>query len=357
MSTVRVAVLGAGNAGYAMAADLGLGGADVCLYDFPEFGQNLTPIRDRGGIEATGIGRTGFARVRVTTDIRAALEGADFVFVVTQAIAHERLAEICAPLLIEGQAVVLFTGYGGSLLFRSALKRAGRGEGVLVGETVTLPYMCRIVGPAQVRRGGKPYKANLLAAVPVRDTAKLVARVQLLYPITQPAASVLETMLLNSNVTRHTVGTLLNIGHIEHAKGEFWLFREGYTPSVWKVFDALDGEKMALMAVLGLKPLSFLEYRQMMIDYTLEEQAQLGSKGPSSADSRHLTEDVPMGLVPWAELGNRLGVPVPTCSAIIHLVSVINGRDHAAEGRTLARLGLTHVPGDSIRRAVDEGLW
>ncbi|HEY8369010.1 MAG TPA: NAD/NADP octopine/nopaline dehydrogenase family protein, partial [Thermodesulfobacteriota bacterium] len=227
---VRVAVLGAGNAGHAVAADLALGGADVVLYDLPEFEGALAAARERGGIEQTGIGRTGFAPVTVTTDIGEALDGAAVVFVATQAIAHERLAGLCAPHLRDGQALVVFTGYGGSLLFRGALRQLGRGTGVLIGETPTLPYLCRLTGPARVNLHGKPYKTSLLAATPARDTPELVARVRPLYPITQPAESVWACVLLNSNVTRHTVGTLLNIGRIEYAKGEFWLYREAFTP-------------------------------------------------------------------------------------------------------------------------------
>src|SRR3989304_10027961 len=112
---VRIAVLGAGNAGHATAADLSLAGAHVCLYESPEFSQNLMHIRERGGIELTGIGRTGLARVEVTTDIAEAVHGAACIFVVTQALAHERLAGLCAPHLVDGQAVILFTGYGDSL--------------------------------------------------------------------------------------------------------------------------------------------------------------------------------------------------------------------------------------------------
>ncbi|MBC8249839.1 MAG: hypothetical protein H8E90_09190 [Anaerolineales bacterium] len=55
MSIERIAVLGAGNAGHAMAADLALAGLQVNLYELPEFERNLGPIQERGGIEITGV--------------------------------------------------------------------------------------------------------------------------------------------------------------------------------------------------------------------------------------------------------------------------------------------------------------
>lgn len=356
VSKHKIAVLGAGNAGHAVAADLALGGADIRLYAMPGFSRKLEAIREQGAIELTGIGRTGRAKVTVTTNIETALAGADLALVVAQAAAHEGLAELCAPHLRDGQAVVFFTGaYGGSLLLRRAVHRLGCRVRVLIGDTVTLPYFCRLTGPAQVRRHGKPYKSLLMAATPVKDTAELVARVRAIYPFVRPADSVLEVMLLNPNVLRHPPAVLLNIGRIEYSRGEFWIYREGFTPSVWRVTDKLDEEKMALMRALAFRPLPYREYRAMMHDLSLEEHAQVGSKGPSSADTRYLTEDVPMGLVFWVELGARLNVPLPTCRSLVHLTSLINGRDYAVEGRTLARLGLDAVPAERLREAVDHG--
>jgi glycerol-3-phosphate dehydrogenase len=48
--------------------------------------------------------------------------------------------------------------------------------------------------------------------------------------------------------------------------------------------------------------------------------------------------DIPMSLVPMASLGEMLGVPTPTIKSLIHLASVIHGRDYWAEGRTAERL-------------------
>jgi len=63
-----------------------------------------------------------------------------------------------------------------------------------------------------------------------------------------------------------------------------------------------------------------------------------------------------MGLVPRAELAEQLDVPAPTHAALIHLASVISGRDYAREGRTLATLGLGDVPGSRLRAVIDSGM-
>ena len=104
-----VTVVGAGNAGQAMAGDLALGGADVCLYELPEFERNLEPLRKQGGIEVTGIGRTGLAKVKPTSDIGEAMAHGELVFIVTQALAHDALAASIVPHFRDGQAVVVFT--------------------------------------------------------------------------------------------------------------------------------------------------------------------------------------------------------------------------------------------------------
>src|SRR5829696_4356388 len=44
-------VLGAGNGGCAMAAELALLGREVALFDYPAFEERLAPIREAGGIE------------------------------------------------------------------------------------------------------------------------------------------------------------------------------------------------------------------------------------------------------------------------------------------------------------------
>jgi len=47
----KIAILGAGNGGYTMAADLSMVRHEVNLYEYPDYAENLKPIINRGGIE------------------------------------------------------------------------------------------------------------------------------------------------------------------------------------------------------------------------------------------------------------------------------------------------------------------
>jgi opine dehydrogenase len=54
-------------------------------------------------------------------------------------------------------------------------------------------------------------------------------------------------------------------------------------------------------------------------------------------------------------LGAAAGVRTPVIDAVVEVVRSMTGKDFAAEGRTLERLGLSGMDGPQIRRVVDEG--
>jgi opine dehydrogenase len=352
MSIERIAVLGAGNAGHAMAADLALAGLQVNLYELPEFERNLDPIRERGGIQITGLVRRGFARLnRVTTDIAEAVEDVEHILVATQALAHERLAELCAPYVHGGQAIVLLPGSGGALVFGQAL----RGKGVTTAETVTLPYACRVVQPAHVHVHARPGVREVLGVFPACQTDGVIEALRALYPMLVPAANALEAALYNPNVLLHPIGTLFNIGRIEYAKGEFWMYKEGFTFSVWKIVEALDKEKMALLRALGLKAMPYKEHYRWRYEKPWSDFAAASSKGPLDAHTRYIKEDIPIGMVLWASLGDLLGVATPMARAIIHICSVVHDTDYWAQGRTVEKLGLAGMSTSELLHYLETG--
>ena len=177
-----------------------------------------------------------------------------------------------------------------------------------------------------------------------------------------PATNVLEAAINNPNPVTHPAATLLNVGRIEYSKGEFYLYREGITPSVVKVYDAVDQERRALCAKLGLK------FYECPLDLPREDceirmgiffgagslyDAGVKMKGPSTTRDRFVTEDVPYGLVFMESLGSMIGVPTPTISSIITLFSVINSEDYRAMGRTVEKLGIAGLSAEQLNHLLE----
>jgi opine dehydrogenase len=61
---------------------------------------------------------------------------------------------------------------------------------------------------------------------------------------------------------------------------------------------------------------------------------------PSGVESRYLTEDIPMSLMPIAALAEQVGAPARTMRATIAFTEGVLGRELAGEARTLTELGL-----------------
>src|SRR2546423_9855094 len=128
MPDTTVAIIGAGIGGVYLAAELGMLGCKLRLHDLDD--GRLAEVRTRGGIDVARVNfgpNTGFAATeRVTTDLAAAIDGADVIVVVTGGNAQETVAASLAPLLRDGQIILLIQGNtGGSLVVRRALDRAG----------------------------------------------------------------------------------------------------------------------------------------------------------------------------------------------------------------------------------------
>ena len=62
-------------------------------------------------------------------------------------------------------------------------------------------------------------------------------------------------------------------------------------------------------------------------------------EGPFNLDVRHLTEDIPYGLVTFSSLGKMLGVPTPVSDSIIKISEVLLDRDFWSMGRTVEAMG------------------
>jgi len=359
----KIAVLGAGHGGHACSADLSLAGYEVKFYELPRFKANIEPILKRGGIEITGAARVGFAKMnKVTTNIKEAIQGVDLILIVVPAFAQRSFAEACIPYIEDGQMVVYFGKGGGALEFAKTMKDLGVKKNIILGETNTLPYATRCIGPAQAKVFCVVNEL-LTAAFPAKITQKLAKTLKELYPSVVPVDNVLETLLNDINAILHPIPTILNAGRIEYTEGEFYIYKEGFTPSVVRVMEAVDKERLAIVKALGLKQIPFGELycrvgfgpKGSIIEAVTHAYGASEMRSPGNLQSRYIIEDVPYGLVSIASIGELVGVSTPTIKSIIALASAINQVDYWEQGRNVQKLGIAQLSISDLQRFLTEG--
>jgi opine dehydrogenase len=364
MPTSRTyAVVGAGHGGKAMAAHLALLGCQVTLYNrTPE---RVAAIKARGGIDLENSeGPRGFGRIAcVTSDMQEALADADLVMVVVPSSAHVDIARAAAPCLRDGQIVVLHPGRTlGAIEFDKTLRDHGCRADVTVAEAETFIYASRSDGPAQARIF-RIKEAVPVAALPATRTPCVLEALMPAYPQYIDGISVLHTGLNNMGAIFHPALTLLNAGRIESTHGDYQFYIDGVTPSVARVLEALDRERVTVAASLGLRGRTALEWLKLAYDADGEDLNEAihnqpgyyGIKAPSTLNHRYIFEDVPMSLVPIAALGQRFGVSVRAMDAIIRLACVVHRTDYWRRGRTLEKLGIDNLSVGELTQFVMEG--
>ena len=361
----RYAVIGAGHGGKVMAAHLALMGLSVNLYNrTPE---NISAIRSRRGIDLDSFegGPRGFGRLqRVTSDPAEAVQDAQILMVVVPSSAHADIARTFGPHLRDGQIVVLHPGRtGGALEFRHVLRAIGCDANVLLAEAETLIYAGRSDGPAQARIFAIK-EAVPLAALPATDTQAALYALCEAYPQFIDGGTVLHTGLNNMGAIFHPALTLLNAGRIESTRGEFQFYIDGVTPSVARVLEELDRERVTVAAALGIRARTAMEWLKMAYDASGEnlheaihnQPGYRGIKAPPTLNHRYVFEDIPMSLVPIAALGQRYGVSVQAIDSIIRLACTIHQTDYWRRGRTLDKLGIVQLSVSELMRLVQEGV-
>ena len=351
MTDLVVAIVGTGIGGTEMAGYLGVHGARVRVHDVRN--EAVSGIRDRGGLDVTGIA-TGFAPVeRATTDVAEAVDGAGLIAITTLNNDHRAVARQLAPCLRDGQVVCLIPGYvGGALEFRRALAASGCRARVKLGEMDNFPFTGAVLGGAGVRVASLKRQLQV-AALPAADAGDVVEVVRRALPPASPARNVMQTGLATMNPILHVPGMLANQGRLD-AGERFQFYGDGITPSVARVVEALDAERVALARAFGVDVPTVrgwlartygLEGPELYpLIQRLHREVFTDSPAPGALDARYVTEDVPYGLVPLAELGRLAGVPTPVARALTVLASAALGRDFAGEGRSLGRMGLEGRP-------------
>jgi opine dehydrogenase len=359
-------VIGAGHGGKAMAAHLALLGLNVTLYN--RTFEHISVIKKRGGIELENTeegGIHGFGRIKnITSDMGDALKKAQMIMVVVPSSAHADIAKAAAKHLRRGQIVILHPGRtGGSLEFTRVIREEGCTADVTIAEAETFIYASRSDGPAEARIF-RIKEAVPLAALPAIRNEKVLTAIRPVYPQFIDGVNVLNTGVNNMGMIFHPALTLLNAGWIEATHGDFQFYIDGVTPSVARVLETLDRERVTVASALDIRARNAMEWLQLAYDTSGKDLHEAvhnqpgyyGIKAPSTLYHRYIFEDVPMSMVPIASLGDRFGVSVRGMESIIRLACIIHRTDYWKRGRTVEKLGIGDLSIPELTRFVNEGV-
>ena len=366
---MKISVLGGGHGCYAAAVEMAENGHQVRLWRrdgaalkaLLEIG-SLT-VRDYRGTRQVSVGQPGDL-LSLTDNLAEALGDAQLVIVPLPSTSHEDLAQQVAPHLHDGQVLFLPPGTFGSYVFARAMADAGNHSRVAFAETGTLPYLVRKHGADQLVISC--YATRLPTGVfPAELSGAAFAVLREAYPSVEPIEDALSGALMNAGPIIHPPLIMMNAGPLEHF--ETWdIHNEGTQPSIRRVTNQLDAERMAVREALGYGAPHFpladhynsTEGEEWM--YGRGAHGKLTDSGDWREDinlqtHRYMLEDTRLGLSLLVSVGRWAGVPTPVAQGLLSIASAVSGRNLYAEGRTLENLGLAGLDRAQMSALLTQG--
>lgn len=359
---MKFTIIGCGNAGLIHAAKLYEENIPVALLKSSAAvnSEFFDKVCSEGGYEVkddTNGGKTFFVRPElITKDIKKAIEFADVIMVMTTTSQHEHVAKLIAPYIRNGQIITLVPGYMGSLIFKKYIEKK-----IIYSEWETTAYNGRIVDKMYVHITFYNPR-NAISVLPVSATSEVLKIYSKVFHNTHyTRRHILESALHNPNMIVHPIGLLFSASRIEYSKGEFWMYREAFTPSIVNVIRQLDEQKNKILNMFGCDSLNYFEAAKWRNEEDLSKDAmevfatfaESSNKGPSFINHRYITEDVPQGLGLFISIGDICGVDTIIPKSIMGLASALTGRDLNKDARTIQKLiGKEDVTLEDIRECI-----
>jgi opine dehydrogenase len=359
---MKIAVLGGGNGSYAAAADLSEAGHEVRFWrrDASAF----APLVETGTIRLRDFRGVRDVRIaRPTTDLGTAIRGADLIVAPVPAFAQHDLAVLLAPHLTGGQVIYLPPGTFGSYVMVKVLREHGCRADVAVAETGTLPWLTRKRGPAEVAITTRATRLPT-GVFPARLSGHALRVIAAAFPdAIEPVEDALSAALMNAGPIIHPPLIIMNAGPIEHFP-RWDIHKEGTQPSIRRVHDALDGERIALREALGYRPPHFPladHYNTSNWMYGKLAHDKLVDSGDwheklDLKTHRYMREDVGMGLAFIVSLADWASVEAPVAAGLLAVAGAASGNDFRAAGRTMETLGLAAESREALTSLLREGL-
>lgn len=361
---MRIAVLGGGNGSFAAAADMALAGHEVRLWrrDATAVAAHLDAgsaihVKDFQGTHTAEL-------AMVTTDIAAAMGGAELVICPAPAFAQANIAATVAPHLADGQVVFLPPGSFGTYIFAKAQHDAGNRASASFAETGTLPWLARKHGPFEVAITVRA-KRLPTGVFPATRADHVLAVLDKAFPgVIEACGDALSGALMNGGPIIHPPLIMMNAGPIEHFP-RWDIHKEGTQPAIRRVTDALDAERIAIRTALGYGAPHF----PLADHYAREGDEWMYGRGSHDkltdsgdwretlvlATHRYMLEDTRIGLSFLVSVGALAGVPTPLARAFLSIGSAICTQNFMTTGRTLESLGLGELDRTALQALLAKG--
>lgn len=350
----RIAIVGTGNAGCAHAFKLAEAGFSIALIKTSKsiHEDNFVKLLENKGIygidSTRGDKEKTFQKIDlITRDLSEGLRGADIVFIMTQSLQHKAISSLIIPYIDPLTKLLLVVpGNLGSLFFFNNIEQ---NSNIIVAEGESTPYDARIIKPGVVNILFKNVR-NAVSFLPKnRDTEGLEILNNLIPTYVGVRTNIVESALHNPNLVVHTIGVIMSASRIEMMKGEFWMYKESFSPAIWNLIRQLDREKNSVIEKFGGQAQSYLDACKYRNEENLDKSSidvfhtyanSGGPKGPDSLNTRYLYEDVQLGLCTLAYLGELSCVETPVTKSLITIASYLVNYDFDKNKRTLNDFGL-----------------
>lgn len=355
---MKVAIVGAGAVGLSSAALLKDRGHDVRVWS--ALTQENDALDAAGGVTSDGA-LTGHFAVPAAKTAEQSVSGADAVMIAAPAFAHAALMPAIAPHITAKQVVIVHTATALTSLIL-AKQLAQRDVRPTIVDLSTSVCTSRKSGPTSVKIA--PLKAGVdLAALPADRTADGLAFMKELFgDLFSSRENILSVSLNNHNAVYHVPTLIGSLALVE--RGEDWNIWTNTTPLIARYIERLDAERLAVAKAYGVAGVPVGDYVRRSVGVQGDDLAKVfaaaavkrpNPTGPKSLDDRYVTEDIPYGLVFFAELAKAARVRMPLTEQLTAFASAVFDRDFAAEGRSLKDLGLAGLTVPEISKVVTKG--
>lgn len=355
---MHVGIVGAGSIAFASAVLIEQQGHKAILWS--PSGERTKALAAGEALVAQGA-IEGTFHPAVAESAEALVADAEALLIALPAYGHKTVLDAIAPYMTPTQIVIFSSHASFGALYLSRLL-AERGMAVPIVAWGTTAVSGRQLSPTLVNVNTVRKQVDI-ATIPSSESARGLAVCQDLFGDRfLDRGSLMAIALSNLNPQNHMGIALGNMTRME--RGESWSQGQNVTPNVGRLLEELDKERIAIATKLGLDVRTIFQHFHLSFHVPVSSISQMnqemheagnGGRGPTTADSRYVTEDVPFGLVMTAKIGRLAGYPAELHEAGVRIFSAMYGRDFMAENDLLTALDLDAMSLDDLKGLCSEG--